>query len=48
MNLFSSGFIFRDFIDVNVRDEKGNSPLYYCVRNNDMKFVSWLIQLKKY
>lgn len=35
----SSGYYFYPDKDVNIRDEKGNSPLYYATVNKDWPFI---------
>jgi ankyrin repeat protein len=48
-NFFSvknSGYFYQDDIDLNIKDAKGNCPLYYCVLNEDVPFIEWLLQKK--
>lgn len=39
----SSGFVWHPN-DMNVRDKRGNVPLYYATKHRNLEFVSYLIE----
>ena len=39
VNAKASGYNFVPDIDVNILDDKGKSPLWYCTKNEDRPFI---------
>jgi len=45
--ILSSGFNYFES-DVNIKDDKGNTPLYYAAKNGDNKICDFLIRHKSF